>query len=80
MMDHLKTHCSIICYILSGTKALYELEITSGKMGFIQLARTLEILLDTTFPKLIGQNFVIYSRSLFFGGGDKNDICIIHFS
>ena len=51
--------------ILSGIKALYESKIILGTMGFIQLARTLEIICDTTFPKLIGRKSVIYSGSFF---------------
>ena len=66
--------------ILSGTKALCESDITKGNMGFIWLARTLEIIHDTTLPKLIKQNSVIYSGSFFFFFWDKNDMCIIQFS
>ena len=53
--------------ILLGTKAFCESEIILGNMGFIRLARILEIICDTTFPKLIGLKFVIYSGSFFLG-------------
>ena len=66
--------------ILSGMKALCESDITLGKVGFILFARTLEIIQDTTFSKLIGRNSIIYSGSFFFFFWDKNNMCIVHFS
>ena len=62
---------------LPGTKALWELEITQGSMDFIQFVRTLEISLDTTFPKLMGRYSMIFCGLPLFG--NKNYMCIIHF-
>ena len=38
-----------------GIKALCESDITFGKISFSQLVKTLETILDTTLPKLIGR-------------------------
>ena len=38
-----------------GIKALCECDITFGKISFSRLAKTLETILDTTLPKLIGR-------------------------
>ena len=38
-----------------GTKALCESDITFGKISFNLLAKTLDTILDTTFPRLIGR-------------------------
>ena len=51
--------------ILLGTKALCELEITLGSIGLRLLANTIDIIHDTTLPKLMGRSFVMYSGSFF---------------
>ena len=38
-----------------GTKALYDSNITFGKISFSRFAKTLETIMDTTFPKLMGR-------------------------
>ena len=53
--------------ILPGTKALCESEITLGSFGFNRLANTLDIIRDTTLPKLMGRNSVMYFGSFFWG-------------
>ena len=52
--------------ILLGTKALSESEITLGSIGFSRLASTLDIICDTTLPKLMGGNSVMYFGSFFY--------------
>lgn len=58
---------------LSGIKALWASEITFGKIDFIQLARTLDIIRDTTLLRLMGWNSVINSGSFFLG---MSTICV----
>ena len=41
---------------LPGKKALWASKITLGKMDFIQLVRTLDIIRETTSDKLMGRN------------------------
>ena len=53
--------------ILPGTKALCESDITLGSIGLSRLANTLDIIRDTTLPKLMGRNSVMYFGSFFWG-------------
>ena len=58
---------------LSGINALWASEITLDKMDFIRLARTLDIIYETTLLRLVGRNFVIYCGSFFLG---MRTICV----
>lgn len=61
---------------LPGIKELWALDITLGKMDFIRLARHLDIIRDTTLPKLMGWSSVIYYGSFFLG---MSTICVNFF-
>ena len=52
---------------LSSTKALWASDITFGKIIFNLFAITFEMILATTFSKLIGRKSDIYNGSFFFG-------------
>ena len=62
---------------LSGIKALWASNIILGKKDFTRFASTLDIIRDTTLPKLMGRNSVIFCGSFFFWY--EYNVCVIHF-
>ena len=73
-MKHFIRNCSTICdKSISGIKALWVSDIILGKIDFTQFASTFDTIRDTTLPKLMGRNYVIFCGSFFLG---MTTICV----